>query len=262
MRFADINGINLHYKMMSKNSGKPTVIFSNSLGTDFRIWDDCVSELAKDFTILLYDKRGHGLSSLGVPPYSIDDHVSDLARLMDHLGINLATICGLSVGGLIAQGLYHKCPELVNGLILLGTAAKIADSQTWNQRMAIVEECGLDALVEGNMQRWFSPEFHKERAIDLAGYSAMFSRTSQEGYLGTSAAIRDADFRDQAILIDVPTIFAVGDQDGATPPALVKSTADLIPRASFKTIANAGHILCAEQPEAVIKIIRDLITKT
>ena len=89
----------------------------------------------------------------------------------------------------------------------------------------------------------------------------MFTRTPEGGYLGTGAAIRDADFRDQAGQIAVPTICVVGEQDGATPPALVKATADLIPGAGFEVIANAGHIPCAEQPAAVCKIIRQLMAQ-
>ena len=261
MKFADINGITLHYKMINADRGKPVIVFSNSLGTDFRIWDDCVADLSADFAILLYDKRGHGLSCLGTPPYAIDDHVSDLTGLIDHLGITSATVCGLSVGGLIAQGLYHKRPDLVNGLILCDTGAKIGNAQMWNERMAVVKEGGLDALVEANMKRWFSPDFHKNQATKLAGYSNMFTRTPESGYLGTGAAIRDADFRDQAPQIAVPTVCVVGDQDGATPPTLVQSTANLIPGAGFEVIANAGHIPCAEQPAAVIKIIRGLMAK-
>ena len=99
------------------------------------------------------------------PPYVIDDHVSDLASLVDHLGITSATICGLSVGGLIAQGLYHKRPDLVNGLILCDTAAKIGDAQMWNDRMAIVNEGGLDALVDG---------------ICNAGLAQIFIKTAQQ----------------------------------------------------------------------------------
>ena len=261
MNFVELNGVTLHYKMINAGSGKPAIVFSNSLGTDFRIWDDCAADLSADFALLLYDKRGHGLSSLGTPPYAIEDHVSDLAGLIDYLGITSATVCGLSVGGLIAQGLYHERPDLVNGLILCDTGAKIGDAQMWNDRMAIVKEGGLDALVEANMQRWFSPAFHQNRATELAGYSNMFTRTPEGGYLGTGAAIRDADFRDQAPQITVPTVCVVGDQDGATPPALVKSTADLIPGSGFELIANAGHIPCVEQPAAVVKIIRSLITK-
>ena len=75
----------------------------------------------------------------------------------------------------------------------------------------------------------------------------------------TEMAIRDADFRDQAPDIAVPTVCVVGDQDGATPPDLVRGTADMIPGAKFELVKDAGHIPCAEQPAAIIKIIRDVV---
>ena len=103
MKFAAINSLSIHYRHINAGAGKPLIVFSNSLATDFRIWQDCVDDLAADHSILLYDKRGHGLSGLGTPPYQIDDHVNDLIGLMDHLGLSNALIVGLSVGGLIAK---------------------------------------------------------------------------------------------------------------------------------------------------------------
>ena len=114
---ATVNGVELNYEVPG-NPEKPWLSFSNSLATDFRIWQDCVDDLAADYSILLYDKRGHGLSSLGTPPYQIDDHVNDLIGLMDHLRLSGALIVGLSVGGLIAQGTYHARPDLAKGLVL------------------------------------------------------------------------------------------------------------------------------------------------
>ena len=67
MNFAKINDISIHFNYL-KNEDKPTIVFSNSLGTDFRIWQKCVDDLAKDYSVLLYDKRGHGLSGLGQTP--------------------------------------------------------------------------------------------------------------------------------------------------------------------------------------------------
>ena len=106
MKFATINGISIHYQFDDAGAAKPLIVFSNSLATDFRIWQDCVDDLSADYSILRYDKRGHGLSGMGTPPYQIDDHVNDLVALMDHLGLSGAVVVGLSVGGLIAQGLY------------------------------------------------------------------------------------------------------------------------------------------------------------
>ena len=146
MNFAKINDISIHFNYINNGVKKPTVVFSNSLGTDFRIWESCVENLSNDYSILNYDKRGHGLSGLGNSPYVIDDHVADLIDLMDHLKISEAVLVGLSVGGLIVQGVYHKRPDLVQGLILCDTAAKIGNEQMWNDRIAIAREGGLEAL--------------------------------------------------------------------------------------------------------------------
>ena len=260
MNFAGINGISIHYNYLNKGANKPLIVFSNSLATDFRIWHNCVDNLRKDYNILLYDKRGHGISGLGNSPYTINDHIFDLVALMDHLELSNAIVVGLSVGGLIAQGVYHARPDLVQALILCDTAAKIGNHAMWNERIAVARDGGLEMLVEGNMQRWFSPDFHRNRQVDLRGYKAMFMRTPLEGYIGTGMAIRDADFRDKAALISIPTTCVVGEQDGATPPELVSETAKMISGAQFEIIKNAGHIPCAEQPDEVIRIIREMIT--
>jgi 3-oxoadipate enol-lactonase len=259
MKFAAVNGISIHYQHLNAGVGKPLIVFSNSLATDFRIWQDCVEDLSADYSILCYDKRGHGLSGMGVTPYTIDDHVNDLVALMDHLDLSDAVVVGLSVGGLIAQGLYHARPELVKALVLCDTAAKIGNADMWNGRLQMARDGGMAALVDANMQRWFSPAFHRDRATDLDGFIAMFTRTPLEGYLATGIAIRDADFSARAPKISVPTVCVVGDQDGSTPPDLVRATAEMIPGAKFEIVKDAGHIPCAEQPAAVIKIIRDMM---
>ena len=259
MNFANINEISIHFNYLKNNENKPTIVFSNSLGTDFRIWQKCVDDIAKDYSVLLYDKRGHGLSGLGQTPYIIDNHVNDLIALMDELKISNALLVGLSVGGLIVQGVYHLRPDLVCGLVLCDTAAKIGNETMWNERIKIARNGGLEALLEANMQRWFSPHFHKNNQIELRGYEAMFTRTPLEGYIGTGTAIRDADFTSKASSISVPTTCVVGEYDGATNPELVEGTAKLIPGSKFEVIKNAGHIPCAEQPKEIVQIIRKMI---
>lgn len=255
MQFANINGITLHYQVISAPEDKPTIVFSNSLATDFRIWRDCVVRLVGECSMVMYDKRGHGLSDIGPTPYKLDDHVNDLAGLMDHLGIANAVICGLSIGGMIAQGLNFLRPDLVRAMILCDTGAKIGDDAMWNDRMDIVNNEGLDGLVEGNMQRWFTPDFHANRADELTGISNMFLRVPVKGMLASMAALRDADLRAAAPQTKVPTICIVGDQDGSTPPAMVLELAKSIPDARYEVIKGAGHIPCVEQPEILVDII-------
>lgn len=256
MQFIDIGGVTLHYQLIGGPADKPVLVFANSLGTDFRIWREVVVRLAGDFPIVLYDKRGHGLSDVGQAPYSMDDHIGDLEGLLDHLKVRNAIVCGLSVGGLIAQGLYGRRPDLARALILCDTAHKIGTAESWNARIATVEKDGIGAIADGVLKLWFTPEFHATRAADLAGYRNMLSRQAVAGYAGTCAALRDADYTEAVKAIAVPTLCVVGDQDGSTPPALVRSMADLIPGSRFKIIDGAGHIPCVEQPETLVELMR------
>jgi 3-oxoadipate enol-lactonase len=259
VQFARINDVTIHYQLIGGPADKPVIVFANSLGTDFRIWRDVIVRLAGDFAIVLYDKRGHGLSDVGQVPYSIEDHASDLVGLLDMLAVRNAFICGLSAGGLIAQSLYQRRPDLVQGLILCDTAYKIGTQESWNTRLATVETSGLGSIVDQVMALWFTPAFRRPENAAYNGYVNMMLRQPLEGYLATCAAVRDADYTEAARKIAVPTICIVGDQDGSTPPDLVKSMAQLIPNARYEVIRDAGHIPCVEQPEALTEVIRAFI---
>lgn len=260
MQFARINDVTIHYQVIGAPADRPVIVFVNSLGTDFRIWRDVVVRLAGDYAIVLYDKRGHGLSDVGQFPASIEDHATDLAGLLDLLSVKDAVILGLSVGGLVAQSLYQRRPDLVRALILCDTAHKIGTSESWNARIAAVEQNGIASIVDAIMERWFTPAFRRPESTAYAGYCNMLTRQPVEGYIAACEAIRDADFTEAAKKITVPTICIVGDQDGSTPPDLVFSTAKLIPGARYEVIADCAHIPCVEQPEALTAIIRAFLT--
>jgi len=261
MAFATLNGLVLHYEFLTESKDDPVVVLVNSLGTDFRIWLPFIDELTEDWSILLYDKRGHGLSDVGQSPYSITDHSNDLIALVDHLKIRKAIFVGLSVGGLVVQDIWRQRPDLVEKIVLCDTAHKIGTLDGWNARIDAVSKNGIASIADSVMKVWFTPEFHAKRSEELAGYRNMLTRQSVDGYNGTCAAIRDADFTAIAPTISVPVLAIVGDQDGSTPPKLVQSTADLIPNAVFEIIEGCGHIPCVEQPAALAELITDFINE-
>ena len=254
MAFTRANGIVIHYRVLGKSDG-PVLVFSNSLGSDFRIWDEVAPAFLDRCRVVLYDKRGHGFSDAPPPPYTIDDHVNDLMALLDLLQVRTAAVIGLSVGGMIAQRIAVRAPDRVDALVLVCTAAKIGTVESWAERIAAVEASGIASIVESVLDRWFTPSFRKNRADDCAGWGNMLVRTPAEGYVGTCASIRDADLRADAGRIVAPTLCVAGDQDGSTPPDLVRHTADLIPGARFELIGEAGHIPCVERPAALTRLI-------
>lgn len=263
MHFTRIGGVGLNYAFHQAEAplDGPTLVFVNSLGTDFRIWNEVVSRLKDKFSILLYDKRGHGLSDLGATPYSIGNLVDEAAGLIEHLGIQKIVPCGLSVGGLVAQGLAARLPAKVERLILCDTAHKIGTRDMWNGRIASIETGGIEALAEPILERWFTPHFRENRPDELAGYRNMLVRQPKEGYIATCVALRGADNTALVEGLSVPTLCVAGDQDGSTPPDLVRSMADLIAGARFEIIENAGHIPCVEQPDALAALIEDFLNE-
>ena len=258
MQFVTLNGVSLHYRTVGDVRARPLIAFVNSLGTDFRIWDDVVARLGSDFGAVLYDERGHGLSSIGTPPYRMDDHAADLAALIDHVGAQRAILCGVSMGGQVAMALSALRPDLVAALVLCDTAPRIGDDVFWNARIAAIDRGGLAAIVDGVMERWFAASFRSSDNALYIGCRAMFARQPADGYIGSCIAVREAELTAAARRIKMPTVCVVGENDGSTPPALVRSLADLIPGARYEIISGAGHLPCVEQPAALAEIVRTL----
>ncbi|UVF17534.1 3-oxoadipate enol-lactonase [Microvirga terrae] len=254
MAFTRVNGIVLHHQVLGQADG-PALVFVNSLGSDLRIWQDVVPAFADRYRIVLYDKRGHGLSDAPPAPYTIDDHTDDLLALLDQLKVDRAAVVGLSVGGMIGQRIAVRAPERVRALVLCCTAAKIGTSESWAERIAAVEDGGIEPIADAVLQRWFTPLFRETRPDEVVGWRNMLVRTPDHGYAGTCAAIRDADLRPDAGRIAAPTLCVAGDQDGSTPADVVKGTADLIPGARFALIDGAGHIPCVEKPAVLSRLI-------
>ena len=228
---------------------RPTIVFGNSLGTDYRSWDAVAARLRGRFGLVRYDKRGHGLSLHGAAANRIEIHAEDLQTLLAHLKLDNTILCGLSVGGMIAQAAGARKPAGVRGLVLCDTGHRIGTADIWNTRIAAIRAGGMGAIADGVMQRWFSPAFIQRGGAPLAGWRNMLMRCPPEGYIAVCEAIRDGDLEASTRTITLPTMVLCGDQDLATPPDLVRSMAALIPGASFDLLPGCGHLPCVEQAD-------------
>lgn len=252
MQTAQINGTRLHYALTGPEDGTP-VVFANSLGTDFRLWDQILPLLPQGLRILRFDKRGHGLSDVPEGPYSMGALITDTEKLMEHVGFRDAIFVGLSIGGMIAQGLAAKRLDLVRAMVLSNTAAKIGTRDMWADRIGTVNASGLDAIVGPTMDRWFSKPFHATEAFPA--WRNMFLRTPAMGWTGCAAAISGTDFLSSTSGLRLPTLAIAGSEDGSTPPDLVFETAALIPGSQTHLIRNAGHLPCVEKPEEYAEVL-------
>lgn len=258
MNIAQLGDVSLHYRIDGDPDGAPLVL-ANSLGTDLRLWDPILPYLPNGLRIIRYDKRGHGLSSQPPAPYSMGALVRDAEQLLDYLNVRDCVFVGLSIGGMIAQGLAVKRMDQIRAMVLSNTAAKIGTPALWQDRMAAARTGGIEALADATMERWFSRAFRATPEMTL--WRNMMTRQPLDGYLGCCAAISGTDFYTPTSGLRLPTLGIAGSEDGSTPPDLVRETVDLIPGSQFELIRKAGHLPCVEQPETYAALLTDFMTR-
>jgi len=230
----------IHYALEGQ-SGAPALMLSNSLGTNYSMWDPQLPELRKKLRVLRYDTRGHGQSSLTPGPYSIEQLGRDVMALLDALDLDRVHFCGLSMGGMIGMWLGANAPERLNKLVLCNTAAKIGTSEVWNARIEAVRKNGMKSVASAVVERWFSPAFREKPPATVSSTLKMLEAANPEGYAACCAAIRDFDFREQLSRIRVPTLVIAGAHDPSTPPADGRFLADQIQGAQYAEL-DAAHL--------------------
>lgn len=238
----------------------PTLVFANSLGSTMEMWEPVLAQLPAELRVVRFDLRGHGDSDAPEGPYNMGTLVSDAAAVCDHFNVKDALFVGLSVGGMIAQGLAVKRPDLIRALVLSNTAAKIGNAKMWQDRIDLVRTKGLSIAADPILERWFGRDFRS--SADFQRWRDMLISINVDGYTGVCAAIAGTDFYSPTSGLRIPTLGIAGSEDGSTPPDLVRETIDLIPGSRFVLMHRAGHLPSVEQPEAYAQHLLDFIEAT
>jgi 3-oxoadipate enol-lactonase len=218
MPFAKLPDAQLRYQFDGPAQA-PALLFSNSLGTTFRMWDAQLSDFTQQFRILRYDTRGHGESTVSPGPYNIAQLSRDVVHLLDVLSLDRVHFCGISMGGMTGMELASQSPTRVHKLVLCSTAAKIGTPDTWNARIEAVQKGGMKSVAATVIERWFTPSFRSAHPDQVAVAQQMLEATNPDGYIANCAAVRDFDFRQSLSSIRVPTLVVSGTHDPVAPPA-------------------------------------------
>lgn len=242
----------MHYRVTGRGDGLP-ILFLNSLGTDLRMWD-AVAHRLHGGPVIGLDKRGHGLSSTPLAPWTIEDLAEDALALLDHLGIARALVAGCSIGGMIAQALAARAPGRCAGLVLSNTAAKIGTGESWAARIAAIRQGGIGSIAGAILERWFAPDFLARP--EAGAWATMLVRNDVPGYIGTCEALAAADLRGSTPLLRLPVLCLAGSADLSTPPEMVRALAASIPGARVEVLDGSGHLPAIDAPDAVAALIQ------
>lgn len=252
--------VEVRYEFRGKR-GSPALVFTGSLGTDLTMWEPQAERLKPRFCTLRYDIRGHGRSPVPPGPYSIDDLGSDLVALLDRLGIERASLCGLSIGGMISMWVAAHAPERVDRLVLCCTSAQLGPRDGWLERAATVRAEGVGAIADAVLGRWFTAAFAAAHPDVIERMRGILSSTDREGYAGCCEAIADMDLRPDLPSVTAPTLVIAGADDPATPPEHGRLIADLIPGARFEVIWPAAHLATIERPDLTTAMMLRFLTE-
>lgn len=251
------NNAEIHYQTFG-DPKNPAIVFSNSLGTNFNMWKPQITFFQKNYFVICYDTRGHGQSSAPQGPYDIEQLGLDLIHLLDHLNIEKAIFCGISMGGLTGQWLVIHKPERFHRAIVCNTSAKIGNEQAWNDRASLARTQGLEPIASTAASRWFTEPFIQSNAATVAELSNDLGAGSPEGYASCCEALAKADLREKLESIYVPLLIIAGRKDPVTTVTDAQYMVNHI-RSSALFEIDASHISNIEQPKAFNQAILDFI---
>jgi 3-oxoadipate enol-lactonase len=248
MPLIDADGCPIHVRVDGPQAAR-VLMLSNSLGTTMDMWDGQLAPFTQHFRLVRYDRRGHGKSGCPEGPYTMERLGRDALALLDGLGLERVSWCGLSMGGMIGQWLGANAPERIERLVLTNTSSYFPDKAAWNERIALVRERGLAAFAGPNMERWFTRKFLERSPEAVAPIRAMFAATPLDGYIACAEAVRDMDHRALLPRIEAPTLVIAGRHDPATPLEANEYISSNVAGAKL-TVLDAAHMSNVEQRDA------------
>jgi 3-oxoadipate enol-lactonase len=244
----------LHHEILGPPDTQ-VLLMGGSLGTTLQMWDGQLP-LTADLRVVRLDHRGHGLSPVPPGPYDIADLGRDVLELMDRLGLDRASYCGLSIGGMVGMWLAAHAPGRIDRLVLICTSAYMPPAFTWRERAeTVLAARSVEPIADAVVDRWLTPEFAARRPDVRAGLRAMLAVTPPKGYASCCGAIERMDLRDRLAEIRARTLIVSGSDDPSTPVEHQRVIAQSIRGARHETVGPAAHLAVIEQAAAVNRLI-------
>jgi 3-oxoadipate enol-lactonase len=251
--------LNTHYCDEGPQGATP-IIFSNSLGANISMWQPQAEHFNSEFRIVRYDHRGHGKTAVPPGPYSFEVLCNDVVALMDALNIERAHCVGLSMGGMTALGLAIDHSDRLLSITSANCVAQIAgDAQkVWDDRIATVSANGLEPILDGTIERWFTDRTRAERATDMTAIREMIAATPVDGYLACCGALKRLDYLERLSSIDLPTLFIAGTHDLGAPAAAMRDMHQRVSGSEYVEF-DAAHVSNLECPEEFNRALGDFL---
>lgn len=226
----------------------PLLVMSNSLGTTWQMWEAQMPALTQHFRVLRYNTRGHGASPVPPEGVSLASLGKDVIDLLDHLNVEQASFCGISLGGMTGLWLNRYAPTRFHHLVVANTAAKIGEREGWLQRAALVRQQGMAPVAATAAERWFTLAFCQAQHGTVAQLVATLRTTPAEGYAACCDALAHADLRDDVTAMPRPMLVIAGNEDPVTTTRDAEWLVVEAPHAHYLALpaSHLSNVACAQ----------------
>ncbi|MBI5464149.1 MAG: alpha/beta fold hydrolase [Ignavibacteriales bacterium] len=247
-----LNGITVNHVERGMPAGSP-VVFIHGFPFNYEMWNPQMMALPNSVRAIVYDVRGHGQTEVGDGQFTIDIFVDDLIALLDHLVIDKAVLCGLSMGGYIALRAVERHPDRVRGLILADTRSEADGNEAKIKRTASLKSLkanGVAAFAENFVKAVFWQESFSRSPEAVESIKRAIQGNSPLGIGGTLLALASRTDTSAALAnIAVPTLILVGEHDALTPPSASEAMHKAIKGSEMHVLPRAAHMANLENPE-------------
>ena len=246
----------VHYER--RGSG-PLLLLLHGIGSNSRSFRYQLAELSDSWTVVAWDAPGYGRSDDPLQPFSLEDLADRAVSLLDELEVDRAHVLGVSMGGVIAQLVYHRQPMRVRSLILADTnpggggLPEPERSARVQGRLEALARWGPRGMAEARAPVLLRPDAPPELVAEV---TEIMAEVRPAGYCAAAIALGATDLTALLGAIAVPTLVIHGAQDRVVPPETGRMLADSVPGAHYVLIPDAGHVSNQEQPAAFNAAVR------
>ncbi|MDB5597308.1 MAG: hydrolase [Hyphomicrobiales bacterium] len=258
MRIRTSSGLSMAY---ATQGGGRSIILLHPVGLRGAFWSPVMDELQSEFRLIAPDLRGHGASDASLEPFDLDDFADDVADLVRSVGQAPAVVVGCSMGGMVAQALAVRHPELLSGVVIANTGHRRNDQgrATMEQRARDAEK-GMPGVLSTTLSRWFDADIQLTRPELVVLARDWLLANDPIVHAWSWRAIRGLDYADQLAGLKLPALAIAGLHDQSTPVASMKEMAGALPDCGYVEM-DTGHLSPLEQPKAFASHLRDFVNK-
>lgn len=250
----------LFYEVIGKG---PAVILLHPFPAHHEFWLPAAQTLSTRYRLILPDLRGHGNSSVGAGPATMETHASDVLRICDQEGVGRAAFAGVSIGGYTMFEFWRRYRERVAVLALCNTRPQSESVESRAARLktaADVLEHGTEPFIESMVPKLFGRTTVANRPDLVEAAKRMMRKMSAKAVNLVQKGMADRPNSVPTLkTINVPTLVLGGDEDVATPVADAELMRQNIPGADLKVVSRAGHYAIFEQPQAAAAVLRQFL---